>query len=194
MRNADDITDVKIRRLWLADFGDLRQHLKRLDPEARHARFGHAVGDGFIDEYVDTAHRLGTTVFGAYVEDVLRGVAELRPLTVGAPGGAEGAITVETSYQDRGIGSALMARLVEAARNRGFPNLYMICLKDNVRMRHIAHAAGARLSYESGDVTGRLSPPPPSPVTLFTEYLHEASDFVLAMFDHTKPRSGSPAS
>jgi GNAT superfamily N-acetyltransferase len=180
---------VAIRQLWLADFGDLRQHLKRLDNDARHDRFGHAVGDEFIDSYVDTAHRLGTTIFGAYVNDVLRGVAELRSIDNGEPRAAEGALTVETEFQNRGIGKALMARLVEAARNRGFPSLYMICLKDNARMRHIAHSSGAKLSYEAGDVTGHLSPPLPSPATIFAEYLHETSDFVLAMFDHAKPRN-----
>jgi GNAT superfamily N-acetyltransferase len=178
--------DFTIRRLWLADFAGLRQHLKRLDADARHARFGHAVADEFIDSYVDTAHRLGTAIFGAHVDGVLRGVAELRAIGAGIDGAAEGAITVETGFQDRGIGTALMARLVEAASNRGFPNLYMICLKDNARMRHIAHNAGARLSYEAGDITGHLSPPVPSPATIFAEYVHETSDFVLALFDHSK--------
>ncbi len=180
---------LTIRQLWLADFAELRQHLKRLDDEARHGRFGHAVSDEFIDTYVDTAHRLGTTIFGAYIDDILRGVAELRSLPSIEAGKAEGALTVEPAFQNRGIGKALMARLVEAARNRGFPNLYMICLKDNARMRHIAHSSGARLSFESGDVTGHLSPPRPSPATIFAEYMHESSDFVLALFDHTWPRA-----
>jgi GNAT superfamily N-acetyltransferase len=183
-----EIPGVKIRKLWLADFADFRQHLKRLDIEARHARFGHAVSNAFIEAYVDTAHRTGTAVFGAYVDGTLRGVAELRPVAPGVPGTAEGALTVETAFQHRRIGSALMTRLVHAARNRGYPNLYMICLKDNARMRHLAHAAGAQLSYETGDITGLLNPPPPSPATMLAEYVHDANDFVLALFDHSKPR------
>jgi GNAT superfamily N-acetyltransferase len=127
-------------------------------------------------------------VFGAYVDGTLRGVSELRPLTVGTAGPAEGAITVERAFQDQGIGSALMARLVEAASNRGIPTLYMICLKDNARMRHIAHSAGASLTYEAGYVTGLVSPPPASPAKVIGECIHEASDFVLALFDQTRRR------
>jgi GNAT superfamily N-acetyltransferase len=178
--------DVRIRQLWLSDLVDFQEHLKRLDDEARHARLGHAVSDTFIEDYVGTTRRLGTAVFGAYVDGILRGVSELRPLAIGTAGPAEGAITVEALFQDRGIGSALMARLVEAAGNRGYPSLYMICLKDNARMRHIAHTAGASLSYETGDVTGLLSPPSPSPAKVIGECLHEASDFVLALFDQTR--------
>jgi GNAT superfamily N-acetyltransferase len=184
--DRSEFPGLKIRKLWLTDFGDLRQHLKRLDAESRHARFGHAVSDDFIDAYVDTAHRLGTAIFGAYVDGVLRGVAELRPVSASLPGAAEGALTVEAAFQDRGIGKALMARLLDAAKNRGYPNLYMICLRDNARMRHLAHEAGARLTYEQGGVTGHVSAPPPSPVTLFTKYLKETNDFVVALFDHAR--------
>lgn len=185
---ANDETASLIRRLWLADFGDLRHHLKRLDGDARHARFGHAVSDEFLDSYVDTAHRLGTVLFGAFVESTLRGVAELRPLSFGLMPSAEGAITVEPAYQNRGLGKALMARLVEAAGNRGIPSLYMICLKDNFRMRRLARSVGARLSYEAGDIAGHLAPPPASPVSIVAEVMHESNDFMLAFFDHLRPR------
>ncbi len=186
------ITDagVTIRRLWLADFADLRNHLKRLDSEARHERFGHAVSDAFIDGYVDTAHRLGTVIFGAYADGELRAIAELRTVAGALPAAAEGALTVEKAFQGRGIGKALMARMVEAAQARGYPSLYMVCLKDNGRMRHIAKSAGAVLHYDAGDVTGYFSPPPASPTSVIAEYLHEGSDFIMAFFDHAAPALG----
>jgi GNAT superfamily N-acetyltransferase len=175
--------EPRIRILWLTDVPKFRSHLKRLDAHAKHARFGHSVSDNFIDAYVDTAWRLGTAIFGAFVDGIMRGSGELRLLPGTLPLSAEGAIAVETAYQNQGLGQRLMTRLVEAARNRGPVNLYMICLRDNARMRHIAGKAGARLAFEEGEISGNLEPKAPSPASLAGEVLQSTEDFVTAMLE-----------
>lgn len=181
--NSRRTNTPRIRALWPTDLPQFRAHLKRLDAEARHARFGHMVNDDFIDAYADTAWRLGTVIFGAFIDGQLRGSGELRLLPKTLPLSAEGAIAVERAYQNQGIGQRLMVRLVEAARNRGPINLYMICLRDNARMRHIAGKAGAKLAFEDGEVTGNLKPKLPSPASLVGEVLHSTEDFVTAMLE-----------
>jgi GNAT superfamily N-acetyltransferase len=173
----------RIRALWPTDLPKFRNHLKRLDAGARHARFGHMVNDNFIDAYVDTAWRMGTAIFGAFIDGEIRGSAELRLLPGTLPLSAEGAIAVERTWQNQGIGQRLMARLVEAARNRGPINLYMICLRDNARMRHIANKSGAKLAFEAGEISGNLAPRLPSPASLAGEVLQNTQDFVTAMLE-----------
>jgi len=175
--------DSRIRALWLMDLPEFRRHLKRLDADARHARFGHMVNDDFIDAYSDTAWRLGVVIFGAFINGEMRGSGELRLLPGTTPLSAEGAIAIETAWQNQGIGQHLMVRLVEAARNRGPVNLYMICLRDNARMRHIASKAGAKLAFVGGEISGNLEPKVPSPASLVGEILRSTEDFVTATLE-----------
>ena len=63
----DAIERHHIRRLWPADIAAFRRHLKRLDADTRQARFGSPVNDQFLEAYADTAHRLGTLIYGAFL-------------------------------------------------------------------------------------------------------------------------------
>ena len=172
-----------LRKLWIGDLGNLRAHLKRLDPEARRLRFGGLTTDDFIDAYVDTAFRLDATIFAVFIDGAIRGSAELRGIFAGASPDAEAAFAVETLWQDQGLGSELMDRILTAAQNRGIARLHMICLSENARMRHIAGKFGARLSFAEGEVTGEMTPSAPTPSSLLDELVHDAQGFVTAVFD-----------
>ena len=69
-----------IRKLWIGEAGIYRDHLLRLDRDSRYSRFGGAVSDEFVDNYVTTTFGLSAVVHGFFVDGVLRGAAELRPL------------------------------------------------------------------------------------------------------------------
>ena len=69
-----------IRKLWIGEADAYRDHLLRLDPDSRHSRFGGGVSDEFIRDYVGTTFGLGAVVHGFFVDGMLRGAAELRPL------------------------------------------------------------------------------------------------------------------
>lgn len=172
-----------LRKLWIGDRAALRAHLKRLDPEARRLRFGGVTTDGFIDAYVDTAFRLDATIFGVFIAGEIRASAELRSIFAGSSPDAEAAFAVEADFQDRGLGSELMDRILTAAQNRGVARLHMICLSENARMRHIAGKFGARLSFAEGEVAGEVTPPGPTPSSLLDEFVHDAQGFVTAVFD-----------
>lgn len=172
-----------LRKLWMGDLGVLRAHLKRLDPEARRLRFGGVTTDDFIDAYVDTAFRLDATIFGVFIDGEIRASAELRGIFGGMAPDAEAAFAVEGDWQDQGLGSELMDRILTTAQNRGVARLHMICLSENARMRHIAGKFGARLSFAQGEVAGEVTPPGPTPMSLLDEFVNDAQGFVTAVFD-----------
>src|SRR5829696_9336495 len=101
------------------------EHLRRLDSETRRQRFGAPVNDAFVERYALGASSLDVTIEGAFVNGVMRGAGELRPLIGGQPSAAEAAFSVEREFQGLGIGNALAERVVVLARNRGISKLHV---------------------------------------------------------------------
>jgi GNAT superfamily N-acetyltransferase len=147
---------ASLRRLRPGETGLLRDHLLRLDPESRRLRFGSPVNDGFVETYVSSARRSGTLVEGAFVDGTLRAAAELRPLPGAGPLSAEAAFSVERPHQGHGLGDLLMKRLIVMARNRGVRLLYMVCLRENVRMRRLAARHAAELTILDAEIEARV--------------------------------------
>jgi GNAT superfamily N-acetyltransferase len=176
-------TEMTIRKLWPADHDRLRAHFARLDPETLRMRFGGMPDSGFIDAYIRVLYQLGTAVFGAFDGGELRASAELRAILPSRPGEAEAAFAVEKAFQDKGLGSALMDRILTAAQNRGISRLHMICLSENIRMRRLAGKFGARIKIADGEVSGRLDPPFPTATSMLNELFFEARGFATAVFD-----------
>jgi GNAT superfamily N-acetyltransferase len=173
-----------IRKLWPTEVSKFRDYLLRLDPETRRLRFAHGVSDAFIEEYATRLNDNGAIVFGFFENDELRAAAELYKLGLAWGGGnAEAAFSVEAPYQNQGIGTELMGRVVQAARNRGVRHLYMTCLAENGKMQNIAHKHRAFQRYEHGDVIGEILPPSPGYLSLFLEAMEDRVDFLVAVLD-----------
>lgn len=170
-----------IRKVWPTEHEAFRAHLLRLDAFSRHMRFGAAVSDAFIESYCDTAHRLNTVIYGYFIDGTLRAAAELRPLFEQWPLEAEAAFSVETPYQDQGLGTDLMERLLLAAQNRGIRTLYMVCLADNRRMQRIARKYEAQLHFDRGEVSADIDPAWPTYFSLLRETLDDSTGFVTAV-------------
>ena len=109
-----------IRKLWVGETDKYRDHMLRLDFESRHSRFGGGVSDDFIRNYVDLSMSLDTVVHGFFLDGVLRGAAELRPLGLRLPQQAEAAFSVEKRWQSDGVGSALLRRTLLSAGTAAF--------------------------------------------------------------------------
>jgi GNAT superfamily N-acetyltransferase len=176
------IDSMTIRKLWPSDREALEAHFNRLDPETLRLRFGGMPAPHFIASYVATLYQLDSAIFGVFFAGILRASAELR-LVLPSPNEAEAAFAVEKPFQDKGLGSALMDRILTAAQNRGIARLHMICLTENIRMRKLAGKFGARIKLADGEVTGRLDPPYPTPFSLLDEFFFEARGFATAVFD-----------
>src|SRR5262245_30028408 len=172
-----------IRRLWPTETDRFRDHLLRLDRESRRLRFAHSVSDAFIEDYAGCMNDFGSLVYGHIVDGKVRGAAELRRLGDTWGEEAEAAFSVEKAYQDQGVGTELMGRVVLAARNRSIRRLYMSCLAENARMQAIARKHEAALRFEYGEVIGEILPEHPNYFSLMAEVADDRVGFMIAVLD-----------
>lgn len=93
-------------------------------------------------------------ITGFFVGLHMRGAAELREF-LPSPGGrqarrakAQVALSVESAWQGRGIGTALMAETLRTAREGGIGQLHLTCHALNRRMQRIAERFGATIGFE----------------------------------------------
>ena len=172
-----------IRRLWPTETDRFRDHLLRLDKDSRRLRFAHAVSDAFIEDYASRMTEYGSLVYGHVVDGKVRGAAELRRLGDAWGEEAEAAFSVEKAYQDHGVGSDLMGRVVRAARNRRVRQLYMSCLAENAKMQVIAKKHEAVLRFEYGEVIGEILPETPDYFSMVAEAAEDRVGFMIAVLD-----------
>ena len=173
----------RIRKLWPIETESFRRHLLRLDPETRQFRFGTPVNDNFLNAYADTARRIGTVIYGAFIGSEMYASAELRSLHAVGDEMAEAAFVVETPHRHHGLGSVLMDRILTAAQNRAIHQLHMICARENQPMQRLGEKFGAQFKIDHGEALGEIETDPPSPVSLLDEAMHDTADFVTAVFD-----------
>jgi len=172
-----------IRKLFIGEAERYREHLLRLDTDSRHSRFGGGVSEEFIRNYVGTTFGLRSIVHGYFVDGVLRGAAELRPLGPGFAREAEAALSIEQPWQSHGVGSALLDRTLLAARNRGIKTLHMACLANNRRMQELARKFAAELSFDFGGVVGEVAAARPTPLSVLREVVADNCGFATAVLD-----------
>jgi len=172
-----------VRKLWLGEADRYGDHLLRLDAESRHSRFGGGVSDEFIRSYVGTTFGLSAVVHGFFVDGMLRGAAELRPLGPTFAREAEAALSIESDWQSHGVGSMLLGRTLLAARNRGIKTLHMACLASNRRMQELARKFAAELSFDFGGVVGEVAAPRPTPLSVLREAVADNYGFATAVLD-----------
>jgi GNAT superfamily N-acetyltransferase len=170
-----------VRKPWVGETELYRQHLLRLDAESRRNRFGGAVSDQFIRRYSGPCALNGAVIYGFFVEGMLRGAAELRLLA--RAGEAEAALSIERAWQSRGVGTALLKRVLLAACNRKIEHLHMLCLAENRRMQQLARKFDAELSFQSGSVIGELKAPRPTPISVMRELVAEGTDLAAAILN-----------
>lgn len=172
-----------IRKLWPTETDKFRDHLLRLDKSSRRMRFAHGVSDSFIDDYASRMCDMGAIVH-AYIEDgEVRAAAELKKLGDTWGKEAEAAFSVETAFQDQGLGTELMGRVIRAARNRGVQLLFMSCLAENNKMQAIARKHEAVLRFEYGEVVGEIIPQEANYFSILAEAVEDRVGYMMAVFD-----------
>jgi GNAT superfamily N-acetyltransferase len=181
-----------IRKMWSVEASRYREHLLRLDQASRRNRFGGDVSDEFLGEYATLATSIDTVIHGFFVNGTMRGAAELRPIGAPVSREAEAAFSIEEPWQSHGVGSALLARTLLAARNRGITFLHMACLADNQRMQQLARKFDAELRFDFGSVVGEIAAPHPTPLSVAREIVADTHGFATALLD-VKARLLRPA-
>jgi GNAT superfamily N-acetyltransferase len=179
----EPLAEGVIRKMWIDRAGPYRDHLLRLDADSRRNRFGGAVSDEFIINYIELSLGLDVVIHGFFVDGALRGAAELRPLGRGFADEAEAAFSIETPWQSHGVGTALLERTLLAARNRGIKLMHMACLVNNRRMIDLAKKFEAELKFDFGSVIGEVEAAHPTPMSVLREFVADTHGFATAMLD-----------
>ncbi|HYC04250.1 MAG TPA: GNAT family N-acetyltransferase [Azospirillaceae bacterium] len=176
------------RKLLPVEGARYRDHLLRLAPRDRRARFMGAVGDAGIEAHVRRIDWRRTVLVACIVRGEVRGAAELR---LGPDGEAELAVSVEPEWQSQGLGTGLVRRVLTAARTLRVRRVYMLCLPENHRMQRIARRLMGPCVFEQGEVTSSVDLAPPTPLTLVQAAL-DAGTVPLGMFlDQWQGRSAA---
>ncbi len=171
------------RKLFVTEHHKYRDHLLRLDDESRRMRFGMGVGDEFITGYAQQLNDMKSIVYAYIIEGEVHAAAELRPLAGKMRGEAEAAFSVEKPFQDSGIGTELLGRIVRAARNRSITRVYMNCLAENRKMQKIAKKYDAILQFEHSEVVGQVAPSPAHYFSIWREAVEDEMGFIMAVLD-----------
>lgn len=172
-----------VRKLWPTETEKFKEHLLRLDRDSRRLRFAHAVTDSFIEEYAAHAGETGSIVYALFEDEKIRAAAELKKTGDAWGREAEAAFSVERPYQNLGVGSELMGRVIRSARNRGVQHLYISCLAENGKMQNIARKYEAELRFEYGEVIGEIVPNNANYFSFLAEAVEDRVGFMIAVLD-----------
>ncbi len=174
------IAEVRIRKLVPSQHAMVRDHLLSLDRNDRYLRFLGYVDDDLVIAHSETMFGQGAIVLGAFTDGGLCAVGELRRR--GAPWSPVGeiAITVEQPFQSRGIGTEMLRRLVEIARNRWIIKLHCYCLLDNTRVQKMTRKLGGSLHTTNGTTEAYVTQAWPSYGSLLGEAFAEGDALLSA--------------
>jgi RimJ/RimL family protein N-acetyltransferase len=152
-----DGSTIHLRLLRPEDLEKLREGFNRLSRQSKLYRFLSSPGNltesqlRYLTE-IDHVHHLA---WCAYIDDEGEesgiGVARYVRLEE-SPQVAEFAITVADEFQNRGVGRALLDRLIHSAREKGVERFAGYLLRDNAAMLHILEAFPCRRTDAGGNV------------------------------------------
>ena len=139
-----DGTAVAVRPLTPDDRAALADGFQRLSARSRFHRF-HSLSERLTEQqlrYLTEIDQRDHIAIAAFGDDRLVGVARAVRLG-GEPAVAEAAVTVEDSYQGRGLGTLLLTLLAEVARANGVATFRSYVLAENAAMLDLFAQLGA---------------------------------------------------
>jgi len=146
----EDGTQVYLRPILPSDARRLQEGFLRLSPQSIYMRFLEALKQ-LSDEQ---ARELATVDYHdrmAIVAEVeengerqMVGVTRYALLPVEEPGLAEAAIVVGDEFQNRGLGTVMISRLVQYARQQGLRAFVATVQMSNARIMHFIKRSGLR--------------------------------------------------
>lgn len=161
------------RTLWRWERQAYLEHLKRLSPNCRRARFHRAMSDDALALHVKRAFSSHVHITGWFLDGVLRGATEVAVYKTSKGLEAEAAFAVEAAHRNKGVGHGLLHRAALFARNRGANLLHIDTERDNQAMLRLAIGSGAAFDIRSSEAEGVLESPPRSVFSLLLETAEE---------------------
>jgi len=179
---------MSIRKLFPSETTTLSDHLIRLTPDARSLRFMGGMHDVAVREHCVRLNWFRTVVMGYFDEGVLRGAAELHVGGKPRPDLCESAITVEAAWQNQGVGTELLRRILVIARNRSARGVLINCFADNYPIQHIARKFGARFRSRAGESEAEIPTRAPTYFSLYEEVVTDWFGWMSVCFDSPSRR------
>lgn len=150
------------------------QHLRDLTDHDRWLRFGYAIGDDALRNYVRGLHFSRDAVFGALDESArILALGHLAFERNDSTVVAEFGVSVLPHARRRGLGLALLQRAARHAVNRGATQLVMNYLPGNNALVQLAARAGMAFIEDQMEPRAYLALPAPSATTLMEETFGE---------------------
>ena len=148
---------VLIRPMHPGDAEAERAFILALSPQARRYRFQEQIRDPapeMIEALVNVDH-VNDEAFVALADaDEGGAIVGVSRYAVGSdPLACEIAVTVLDAWQGQGLGTALMRRLIEAARERGLQRMVSLDFAENREMTHLVHHLGFHTTPDPDDRT-----------------------------------------
>lgn len=141
-----DGRQVLIRPMNPSDADAEREFIVALSPQARRYRFQEQFSEpteALVNRLVDVDH-VNDEAFVALAQDsdAPRIVGVSRYAVGTDPLQCEIAVTVLDAWQGQGLGTLLMRKLIDAARERGIKRMVSLDFAENREMAHLAHHLG----------------------------------------------------
>jgi GNAT superfamily N-acetyltransferase len=155
LETLSDGTEIEIRALVAADVAKQPAFFETLSPDSRRSAFLagiSALSPEWLGRLCDPSHGNDVALV-AIVRDAA-GESQIglaRYAWTSTDVGAELALTVADAWQRKGVGTLLLAHLIETAKAHGIGRLYSIDRADNAGMRKLARRLGARITRDPQD-------------------------------------------
>ena len=175
-----------VRRVLPNEYNKYREHLLSLDDNSRTLRFASPVSDYVINHLCDG--------FEANPKDHVLFCIEDENLDFVAVGHIaiedemELAFSVLKEHQGKGMGDALMRRVLQHCRTIGHLKGHMVCLPHNQAIKHLCTKHGIKIHTEYGETEGDVELPAPNVST----FIDEATSRNLGAFDFFTKRTLYP--
>ncbi len=178
VRSMRDGRLLVLRPLGPADAALMQAFVRRLSPASRRMRFHSAFSELYpelLERLTEIDHRERVAFAAVIYEhggEVMIGEARYAP-GIDLPGSSEFALVVADEWQDLGIGTLLMEKLLRHARAIGIRRMHGDVLHDNTGMLRFARRFGFETGrHPDGAWLARVTvslPPPPWVVALLAE-------------------------
>jgi RimJ/RimL family protein N-acetyltransferase len=136
---------VDIRPLRPCEDAPIRDLYARLSPRTRYERFFSpmpALPDSVLRLLSCIDYRTGVALIVEDAETARPTVVAVGSVTAISPDSAEIAVVVQDEWQGHGVGTVLIAKLLEAAEARGFHRFVVSMLAENAVIRKLLHRFG----------------------------------------------------
>lgn len=175
-----------VRRVLPHEYSKYRTHLKSLDINSKHLRFGCMMSNEVIDQLCDRFEsEPDKNILFCVENDQLEFVAVGH---IALQEEMELAFSVLKEYQGQGLGNLLFKRTIQWCRTHKKLKGCMVCLSSNSVVRHLCAKYGIRMKNDGGEILADIELDHPDIAT----YLTEAADSNLAVMDYLGKRIARP--